>query len=235
MSQIMTDEPVKLTDDDVMAWLKANPKFLTRNPGAAELLIPPTRKDNDKKIADFQSYMIKRLKDDREDIIQSAQDIVQTSRANMNTQTRIQNAVLLLLEAGDFQDFIHTMTMDFASLLNVDIVSLVIEIDDDVIPQIDMTGVRVVGAGTIDLLTRKHQIVMEPAINGLNELYGGGATLVKSQLLLRLSIADHLPRALLAFGSRDPNLFQPGMGTEQIAFLGRVVERCFWSWLSRGA
>ena len=235
MSDTMTNELPPLTDDDVMEWLKANPKFLSRNPEASEFLVPPTRKDNDKKVADFQSYMIKRLKDDREDIIQSAREIVETSRANMNTQTRIQNAVLLLLESGSFQDFIQTMTMDFASLLNVDIVSLIIETDDGSIPQIDMTGVRIVGPGTINLLTSNHNIVLEPAIRGLDELYGGAANLVKSQTLMQLNIADHLPRAMLAFGSRDPNMFQPGMGTEQIAFLGRVIERCFWSWLSRGA
>ena len=235
MSDTMTNELPPLTDDDVMEWLKANPKFLSRNPEASEFLVPPTRKDNDKKVADFQSYMIKRLKDDREDIIQSAREIVETSRANMNNQTRIHNAVLLLLEATGFQDFIQTMTMDFASLLNVDIVSLIIETDDGSIPQIDMTGVRIVGPGTINLLTSNHNIVLEPAIRGLDELYGGAANLVKSQTLMQLNIADHLPRAMLAFGSRDPNMFQPGMGTEQIAFLGRVIERCFWSWLSRGA
>jgi uncharacterized protein YigA (DUF484 family) len=224
-----------INDDDVMAYLKANPKFLTRNPDAAEYLVPPTRKDNDKKVADFQSYMIKRLKDDREDIIQSARDIVETSRANMNTQSRIQHAVLLLLEATSLQDFIHTITMDFASLLDVDIVSLIIESDDEIIPQIDLSGVRIVGPGTIDLLTKGHHIILEPAISGLDELYGGAAGLVKSQALLRLNIADHLPRVMIAFGSRNPQAFQPGMGTDHIAFLGHVVERCFWSWLHRGS
>lgn len=224
-----------LTDDDVLDYLKAQPQFLARNPDAAEFLVPPTRKNNDRKVADFQSYMIKRLKDDREDIIRSAHDMIETSRANMNTQTRIQNAVLLLLEARDFQDFIQTITMDLASLLNVDIVSLVVEIDDDIIPQIDMTGVRVVGPGTIDLLTKRNGIVMEQAIQGLGEIYGGASGLVKSQLLLRLNIADHAPRVLVAFGSRDPDAFQPGMGTDHINFLGRVIERCFWQWLSRGA
>jgi|GEM_PF-5814629 len=86
-------------------------------------------KTTTKNVADFQSYMIKRLKDDREDVIQSAREIVENSRANMNNQTRIHNAILLLLEATSFQDFIHTMTMDFAAMLDVDIISLVIEID----------------------------------------------------------------------------------------------------------
>jgi len=234
MSQTMSDE-TRFTDDEILEWLKANPKFLSRNPEAVEFLVPPTRKDNDRKVADFQSYMIKRLKDDREDVIQSAREIVETSRANMNNQARIHNAILLLLEATSFHDFIHTMTMDFAALLDVDIISLVVEIDDGMIPQIDLSGVRVVNPGTVDLLTRKQHIILEPAISGLDELYGGGAGLVKSQALLRLNIGGDTPAAVLAFGSRNANMFSPGMGTEQISFLGSVIERCFRLWLSAAA
>lgn len=230
MSNIMTDEPI-LTDDDILSWLKANPKFLARNPQAADLLVPPTRVNNDRKIADFQGYMIKRLKDDREDVISNAREIVETSRANMNNQARIHNAVLLLLEATNFQDFIHTMTMDFAALLDVDVVSLIVEIDAGQIPQIDLTGVRVVGPGTVELLTKRQAITLESATSGLDELYGGGAGLVKSQALVRLHIGGDTPAALLAFGSRNPQMFQPGMGTEQIGFLGHVIERCFRAWL----
>ncbi len=232
MSQTMTDEKPVLSDEDVLNWLKANPKFLSRNPDAVEFLVPPTRRDNDRKVADFQSYMIKRLKDDREDVLQSARDIVATSRANMNNQTRIHNAILMLLEAAHFDDFIHTMTMDIAAMLDVDIISLVVEINDDIVPRIDLTGVRMVNPGMIDHLLKKQTMTLESHINGREELYGGGAGLVKSQVLMRLHIAPGTPSALLAFGSRNPDMFQPGMGTEQIAFLGGVIERCFRAWLA---
>ncbi len=231
MSQTMTEDTTRLSDDDILEWLRKNPQFLTRNPEAAEFLVPPRRVNNDRKIADFQSYMIQRLKDDREDVIQSAREIVETSRANMNNQTRIYNAILMLMDAHGFDDFIHTITMDLATMLDVDIISLVVELDDRALPQIDLTGVRVVGAGTLDLLTKRQHILLESGIAGLDELYGGGAGLVKSQCLLRLHIADGAPRVLVAFGSRNPDLFHPGMGTEQIGFLGAIIERCFRSWL----
>lgn len=231
MSQTMTDEKPPLTDDDILDWLRANPQFLARNPDAMEVLIPPTRVNNDRKVADFHAYMIKRLKDDREDVLTNAREIVETSRANMNNQARIHNAILLLLEATNFQDFIHTMTMDFAALLDVDVISLVVEIDDGMVPQIDLTGVRVVGTGTVDMLTGGQPITLEAATRGLDQIYGGGAGLVKSQALVRLNIGGDTPPALLAFGSRNPTLFQPGMGTEQLTFLAQVIERCFRSWL----
>jgi uncharacterized protein YigA (DUF484 family) len=40
------------------------------------------------------------------------------------------------------------------------------------------------------------------------------------------------PPAILAFGSRDPNMFHEGQATDQILFLARVIERCFRAWLN---
>jgi hypothetical protein len=40
------------------------------------------------------------------------------------------------------------------------------------------------------------------------------------------------PPAIIAFGSRDANLFSPAQGTELVLFLARVVERQFRSWLT---
>ena len=224
-----------ITEDDVISWLRANPQFLAQNPDAAELLVPPKRVNKDRKVADFQSYMIGRLKDDRDDVLRSAREIVENTRANMNNQARIHNAVLMILEAVNFEDFVHTMTMDLAALLNVDIISLVVEVDDSIVPQIDLSGVRIINSGTIDLLTRNHPIVLESNIAGMDELYGGGAGLVKSQALLRLNISNGVPDVMLAFGSRDPDLFAPGLGTDHIVFLGQVIERCFRTWLRIGS
>ena len=63
-------------------------------------------------------------------------------------------------------------------------------------------------------------------------IYGGGAALVHSQILLRVDISMDTPPAILAFGSRNPELFQEGQATDQVLFLARVIERCFRSWLN---
>ena len=239
MSSAMTDQKntenktsLQLTAKDIIAWLRSNPGFLDQNPEACDFLLPPAPKSKDRKVTDFQSFMIKRLRDDKNEVIEATREIVENSRANMSNQARIQNAALMLLEATSFDDFVRTITMDFAPLLDVDIISLVVEIDSDVIPHIDLTGVRVVPTGTIDLLTKGQGAILESNIAGLDELYGGGAGLVRSQMLMRLNISRHAPPALIAYGSRDPNHFSPNQGTDQIGFLGGVIERCFRTWLS---
>ena len=69
-------------------------------------------------------------------------------------------------------------------------------------------------------------------IRRIEAIYGAGANLVRSQALVRVDISLDTPPAILAFGSRDPELFQDGQGTEQVSFLARVVERQFRTWLN---
>ena len=224
-------EEQPLTADDVIAYLKANPKFLQKNPEVCDLLIPPKNGEG-KNVADFQSFMIKRLKDDKEKVMESTQAIVDNARSNMNNQQRIHKVVLRLLEARNFEEFIHIITMDLSAMLDTDISVLVVESNGHDIPHITTNGIRVLPAGTIDKWMEGQNVLLQSNISGIEAIYGGGATLVQSQALLRVDISMDTPPAILAFGSRDPEMFQDGQGTELIDFLARVVERAFRSWLN---
>jgi len=74
-------------------------------------------------------------------------------------------------------------------------------------------------------------VVLAADTPGDPELFGPGAGLVRSQALIRLQISSETPEGLLAFGSREPDMFHQGQGTELVCFLARVVERCIRSWL----
>lgn len=220
-----------LTAKDVIAWLERHPGFLREHPQALEALIPPASARGRGAIADFQHYMIERLKADKGALEDITREIVENSRANMNNQHRIHRAVLLLLEAENLDDFIHTITMDLSALLDVDIAALVVETDGRRIPHVGTSGVRIVPSGTVDKWMAGKPALMQSDITGIEAIYGGAATLVASQILLRVDISMKTPPAILAFGSRDPKMFEPGQATDQISFLTRVVERCFRMWL----
>ena len=219
-----------MTTEDVIEWLKANPDFLRKNPDAIDYLLPP-KEENGRKVADFQTYMIERLKADKSEAVELAKDVVETARNNMNNQSRIHKAVLRLLEAESFDEFVEIMTSDITNLLDVDITTLVVEADGSKIPHISTNGIRVVPEGTIDNWMRGKNVLLQDDISGIEVIYGAGATLVRSQTLVRIDVSMHTPPAILAFGSRDPHLFQPNQGTEQVQFLARVIERQFKSWL----
>lgn len=233
MTDVLIDmkDDVVVTAEDVISFLRNNPSFLQQNPEACDLLIPPTVHQG-RKVANFQSYMIERLKSAKEAVVETAREIVETSRANMNNQQRIHQAVLRLLEAHSFDEFIHCITMDLSAILNVDIAVLVVETNGHDIPHIHTSGIRVIPQGTVDKWMQGKNVMLQDNISGIEPIYGGGATLVKSQILLRVDISMDTPPAILAFGSRDPNAFMEGQATDQILFLARVIERSFRSWLS---
>ena len=210
----------QITKEDVL-------DFINENPDVLDVLIPGKGKKKSTDVADFQSYLIKRLKADKEEVINNTRTLMENARSNMNNQQRIHKAVLHILEASSFREFIQCITLDLASMLNVDISVLVIECDDDQIPHIDQKGLRCLPAGTVKKWMGKKTVLLQDDISGIEAVYGGGATLVRSQILLRLDISEDTPPAILAFGSRDPDMFKDGQATDQIAFLARVVERAF--------
>ncbi len=230
MTEQTLTEKDTLDATEIIAWLKSHPDFLQHHPDLIDSLLPPKRQSG-KNVADFQSYLIERLKADKTEALNTAKEIVETARYNMNNQTRIHRAVLRLLEANNFENFIDSMTSDLTALLDVDITTLVVESEGDKIPHIVTTGIRIVPENTIENWMGGKQILHQSDIGGVEAIYGAGASLVRSQVLIRISIGDHAPAALLAFGSRDPQQFQPGQGTEQISFLARVIELVFRSWL----
>ncbi len=224
-------ENTAMNADDVIDYLRKNPKFLQQNPEAMDLLVPPGAASG-KGIADFQNYMIQRLKADKEQVMTTSREIVETSRANMNNQQRIHKAVLRLLESNSFEDFIQSITMDLATILDVDIAVFVVESNGNEIPHIHTSGIRVIPPGTVDKWMGEKNVMLQENISGIEPIYGGGAALVKSQILLRVDISMDTPAAILAFGSREPDMFQEGQATDQILFLARVIERCFRAWLN---
>ncbi len=221
----------KTTDEDILQYLRDNPQFMERHPDVIDLLIPDAK--GEKGVADFQTYMIERLKADKQDVMDATKELVENARSNMSNQQRIHDATLRLLEAERFDDFIHCLTMDLPAMLSTDIAVFIVEADGNTIPQISTSGIRVVPEGTINNWMEDKFVMLQDNIAGIEAIYGGGANLVQSQILLRVDISMETPPALLAFGSRDPNMFNPDQSTEQILFLARVIERSFRQWLAR--
>ncbi len=230
MSSVTETIDSPMTEKDVLDFLKENPNFLHDNPEACDYLVPPALA-KEKGVADFQSYMIERLKMDKHDVMNATREIIENARSNMNNQQRVHKAVLRLLEAKNFNDFIQSVTIDLASLMDVDIAVLLVESDGAEIPHVHQTGIRVLPEGTIDQWMQNKEVLLQNDITGIEAIYGGACTLVRSQILMKISISMDTPPAILACGSRDPEMFHDGQATDQVAFLSRVIERCFRMWL----
>lgn len=219
-----------ITAEEVSAFLRQHPDFLAQHAELVQVLTPPMVSRGDR-VVDFQHFMVERLRADLQRLKERQRELVATSRANMNSQTRIHAAVLALLDAQSFEHLIQTITTDLAVVLDLDVACLVVESNGQDIPHVHTSGVRVVEPGTVSRWLGRREVVLHGDIDGDAEIFGPGAGLVRSQALIRLQVSCETPLGLLAFGSRDPDMFHHGQGTELVSFLARVVERCIRSWL----
>ncbi|MDR3516972.1 MAG: DUF484 family protein [Azospirillaceae bacterium] len=219
-----------LRAEDVAAFLRLHPDFLIQHGDLIACLTPPTQ-SRGPGVVDFQHFMVERLRRDLEASRTQYHDLVLTSRATLNGQSRIHAAVLRMLDATSFEQLIQTITTDLALLLDLDVTSLVVESNGSDHAPVNRSGVRVVMPGTVMRWLGIHNILVQSDIEGEPTLFGPGAGLVRSMALLRLRISPETPEGVLALGSRDPVMFPHSTGTELLNFLARAVERSIRGWL----
>ena len=225
--------PSEPSPESVTAYLRRHPaflsEFLTRHGAGVDAGDSPIRRPDG--VIDLQAARVERLRGEVDGLRRQQRAIVSASRANLNSQHRVQTAVLFLLDARSFEQLIQTIGTDLAVLLDIDVACLIVEADSANGGRSQIAGVRVVGSGQVDARLGRANVALTADTVGDPALFGEGAGLVRSQALLRLAVSDSTPPALLALGSREPDGFEPGMRTDLLVFLGRVLERCIRSWL----
>jgi len=221
------------SDDQVRDFLGRHPDFLTRNPELLERLSVPSRWSGDG-VVDMQQFVLEHLRGEIDSLRDCAQDVIETSRTNMSTQTRTHAAVLAMLGARDFDHMVRTVNEDLPLLLDVDVVSLGFESPaPGGVPMaaFQSAEIRRFAPGLVDgLMGADHDVVLMREMHDDGTVFGGGAGLVRSAALSRLRAGDGIPQGLLAMGSRGAG-FHPGQGTDLIVFLSRALERCLARWL----
>lgn len=217
----------QLDDETVLAFLKANPDFLNTYPDVLDHMTAP---GGGKGVVDFQKALVERLKTDKSRAQKLQKELIENARANMNNLSRIQTAILVALEAHDFESLVEALTQDLPALLDVDTINLIVETASKEIPFVNQSGIRFAKTGTIFKWLNTGDVLLQGNISGHEEMFGPGAGLVRSQALVKLEVSEKT-QAILAFGSRDPLLFQPDQAIDQIGFLAQVIERCLRIWL----
>jgi len=217
---------------DVLAYLRRHPDFLDEHPEALRLLRPPGREIGDG-VVDFQHFLYERQRREISRINLEYRNLIATCRGNLASQTRVHKAALTVLAAPSFGQLLQIVTTDLAVLLDVDVVTIAVENIAGIAPRLNTHGVQLLEAGTVEALLGEDKAVLYAAdVVGDPVLFGGAAGLVRSQALLRLRFGRETPTGLLCIGTRKPGRFYPGLGTELLGFLGRVVGLAIGLWLN---
>lgn len=221
----------RITGAQVADYLREHRDFLARHPELLDLQISLGRRRGDG-VVDLQQFMVDQLRRDVARLKADQDDLLANSRDNLSTQDRIHKAVLALLAAESFEQFMEVITTDLAIMLDVDAVALCLETPTKQrrTPLVD--GIQSLAAGTVDrLLGPDCTVLLRDDTVGDPAIFDSGAGLVRSDALIRLSGGDRKPLGLIAFGTRHPGYFDSGQGTELLNFLAGVVAHCLCKWL----
>lgn len=218
---------VPLPDErQVVAYLQAHPDFLVRHPDMLLSLSPPSRWAEDDGVLDMQVFMIERLRDEVERVRGAAEHLIHTSRSNMSIQTRTHRAVLSILDADTMAELAEAISDDLPALLDVDVATLCFEEAEGPLPELVVAGVLSLPTGSVGRIMGgpDRDCALMEEMPGDPALFGGGAGLVQSSAVVRVSAGGRSPEGAMALGSRHERTFHAGQATELITFLARVVE-----------
>ena len=213
-----------LTDEQVADYLRDHPDFFTQRSTLLQAMSPPDRWTGDT-VVDMQRYMVESLRGEIAGLRDCANEVIETSRANLVIQTRTHAAVLALIAAPDMHHLMRAVTDDLPILLGVDVAVLSVERAPGL--ELMIGGIGRLHGGDVDRFVgagRDAALYREMADDGT--LFGAGAGLVRSAALARIRCGDEVPAGLLAFGSRRDAAFHSGQGTELLRFLAKVIEVC---------
>ena len=227
-----SDEPGELSSRAVLAYLRRHPEFLEEHPEALRLLRPPSRDIGDG-VVDFQRFLYDRQREEAAQLKAEYRNLLTVCRGNLASQTRVHKASLAILAAPSFGQLLQIVTTDLAVVLDVDVVTLAVENMAGITPRFPVQGIQLLKAGTVEeWLGEDRAVAYEADVTGDPALFGGAAGLVRSQALLRLRFGRESPTGLLCIGTRKPGRFHPGLGTELLGYLGRVVGIAVGLWLN---
>jgi hypothetical protein len=220
---------------DVAKYLREHPDFFVRHERLLEAMTPPKRWTGDA-IVDMQKFVLDNLRGEIEALRRDALEMIETTRGNMSSQTRVHAGVLALVEAADFERLTQAIGDDLPLLLDVDVVTVGFEpAAADGSPAPVGAHLHALKTGAVDaVFGPERQVVLLGDVTGSDDLFGAATGLVRSAALARLRPGTTMPAGILALGSRT-NTFEPGQGTELVVFLARVVETCLKRCLEKAA
>lgn len=228
--------PAALSADRVADWLRRHPDFLIDRPELAAILTPPpvAGAGEDGGPIDFGRFLVRRLQRDLAAARRGETAAVEGARRLVRQQTRVHEACFALIDARSFEHFVEAITHDVARTLRIDAVGLCIEAGDGQPNGRTRSGVNLLPCGAANALLGGPDITerCRDTVRAERLLYGAAASLVRSDLLIRLCIGHGAPPGLLALGSRDPDAFVERSGRQPYLFLARVIESTARAWLN---
>lgn len=219
----------------------ADPGLVLDDPELMAVLLSASERAMGANIVDMRGLAMERLQARYDRLEETHRAVIAAAYENLSSTNQIHRAILKMLDAERFEDFVLSLGGSVAEILRVDCQRLVLE---SAAGEAEGAPVRLEGVMTIRepgfverymSLGRSvppRQIVLRQGEPGTDAPYGPRNADLRSEALLRLDMGRGRLPALLAMGSEDPHRFKPGQGTDLLAFFAGTFERVLRRWLS---
>ena len=227
-----SDPPI-LTNKQVRQWLLEHPDFFIENTDILTELTPPEAQQGEN-IEDFQFHMLDRLQVRQRELKDDLEELIGVTRDNISTQAQVQEAVIALVKAESLEQLLHILTQDFAALFAVDSARIAIESPlaeeyETQFSEPSYSGIDILPIGGVDMaIGAGHSSfaildTKQDFPESTKHIFKSCSGLIRSCILLRLTLPYSKCSALLGFGVRYPGRFHSGQSDELLKFLATVL------------
>jgi len=223
--------------DDLREKIIANPDVLLEDVDVMRALVGANDDAQGGNVVDLRTIAMERLNARFDRLEDTHRTVIAAAYDNLAGTNQVHRAILRMMDADTFDQFLVDLSTDVADILRVDALRLVLESSDpDALSNDDKT-LSVMPEGFIEgyiTLGRNmpaRQVTLRPFQKVGGSMYGERATYIQSEACLKIDLgADKMP-AMLVMGSEDPQLFNSQQGTDLLAFFAGVFERVARRWL----
>ncbi len=234
----MTGIPANLKDEIVR-----DPSVILDDPDLMRALLA-AQDETQGNVVDLRGVFVERLESRLDKLEDTHRTVVAAAYENLAGTNQIHRAILSLLDAESFGEFLQVLDHDVANILGVDAIRLCLESFKaeggepigpdgplkDVIVALPEKGVAAYITGGRNNPAR--QVTLRPASDAKGSVYGDAAIDVQSEAVLRLDLGQTQMPGMVAFGAADPKRFAPDQGTDLLAFFAQALERILRRWVA---
>ena len=229
-----------LIEPSVREKIIADPDALLEDADIMRALVAANERSMGNNVVDLRGIAMERLEARLDRLEDTHRSVIAAAYENLAGTNQIHRAVLKLMDATKFEDFLHDLGAEVAEILRVDVMCLVLESEISTPdPSLAKVGdvLSVAAPGFIsDYLTQgRSQHMRQVTLRQIQPdagVYGDKADYIRSEACLLLDLgAGRLP-GMLVMGAEDPHQFSAQQGTDLLAFLAGVFERTMRRWLS---
>lgn len=217
----------------VRRYLIENPSIVLDDDELGQQIVETANAGLGNNVVDMQGAVMHRMRRRLRAIEVEREEMIDAATENMTSMESVHDAVLTMLEAPTFSEFIDIVGARFGDLLEVDSVRLCLESElaEDGTPKAQGSTLMAVHPGDVDRFFRGMNWgvtlrPVEPETLGLHT-----DQRVTSEALVRLDFGEGTRPGVLLFGALDSDRFHDEQGGELLVFLGGAISRVMRRWL----